>query len=411
MDLLLHAPNTDGELSRYYERAFKNAVELFVVTAYLTEWDASLKLNPECRSFRVIIGRDFGITRKAACEKVMRWLPPKRKAQFMVADRIGGFHPKAVLWKEGQGKCFAIVGSSNLTRAAFATNYEANVFFPLSGADYVKGKKWVKHIEKQSVVVSEDWLKKYKEALPAQQHRSKGSNKGEQDAAPVVELKPPRPPGMKERIERRRGNLAAYEKKQAGLMRLFRRCARKEISSKQFYKELPKYWSAKAGDRLQGHGWERQGREADFQALSQSFTRILGATDEDRDNVVGSEIDWLRKQKVPTRGAFLSEMLCLRFPEEYPVLNQPVQDYLKAVKYKAPRGASEGSRFLFLAKTLRSSLLQNPDHPAKNLAELDTVIWLAYGKKNDGGLGGHQYPKPRSVAPNNLVMGKATMTR
>ena len=385
MDLLLQAPNIDSELSSYYKRAFKNAVELFVVTAYLTEWDASLELNPECRSFRVIIGRDFGITRKAACETVMRWLPPKRKAQFMVADRIGGFHPKAVFWKEEEGKCFAIVGSSNLTQAAFGTNYEANVFFTLSGADYAKGKEWVKHIEKQSVVVSEDWLKKYKEALPAQQHRTKGSNKVAQDAAPVVELKLPRPPGMKERIEKRRNNLAVYKKKQADLIGLFRRCASKEISSKEFYKELPKYFSAKVGDRLQGRGWERQGKDSDFQALSQSFMRILDATDEDRDNVVESEIDWLSRKKVPTRGAFLSEMLCLRFPKEYPVLNQPVQDYLKAVKYKAPRGASEGARFFFLAQTLRSSLLQNPDHPAKDLAELDTVIWLAYGKKNDGG--------------------------
>jgi hypothetical protein len=52
-------------------------------------------------------------------------------------------------------------------------------------------------------------------------------------------------------------------------------------------------------------------------------------------------------------------------------LNQPVQDYLKAVKFKAPRGASEGARFIDLAKKLRSSLLQNPGHPAKNPAELD----------------------------------------
>jgi HKD family nuclease len=383
MDLLLHAPNIDGKLSHYYKRAFKKAVELFVVTAYLTEWDSSLELNSECRSFRVIVGRDFGITRKAACEKVMRWLPPKRKAQFMVADRIGGFHPKAVFWKEEKGNCFAIVGSSNLTQAAFGTNYEANVFFPLSGADYVRGKKWVEHIEKQAVVVSEDWLKKYKEALPTQQQRAKGR---EQDATPVIELKLPRPPGMKVRIGRRRGNLAAYKNKQAALIGLFRRCASKEISSKQFYKELPKYWSFKVGDRLQGRGWERQGRDTDFHALSQSFMRVLDATDADRDNVVSSEIDWLSRQKVPTRRAFLSEMLCLRFPDEYPVLNQPVQDYLKAVKYKATRGASEGARFLHLAKALRSSLLQNPNHPAKNLAELDTLIWLAYGKKNDGGL-------------------------
>ncbi len=74
-------------------------------------------------------------------------------------------------------------------------------------------------------------------------------------------------------------------------------------------------------------------------------------------------------------------MLCLRFPEEYPVLNKPVQDYLRAVKYKPPRLASEGARYIFLAKTLRTSLLDNQDHPAKNLAELDTVIWLKYGKR------------------------------
>jgi len=98
VDLLL-APTIDGELSSYYERAFKNAVELFVVTAYLTEWETSLELNPDCRSFRVIIGRDFGITRKVACEKVLQWLPRERKAQFLVADRIGGFHPKAVFWR------------------------------------------------------------------------------------------------------------------------------------------------------------------------------------------------------------------------------------------------------------------------------------------------------------------------
>jgi len=124
----------------------------------------------------------------------------------------------------------------------------------------------------------------------------------------------------------------------------------------------------------------------DFHTLSQSFMRILDATDADGDNVVSSELDWLSRRKVPTRRAFLTEMLCLRFPDKYPVLNQPVQDYLKAVGYKATRGASKGARFLHLAKALRSSLLQNPEHPAKNLAEPDTIIWLAYGKKNDSGL-------------------------
>jgi HKD family nuclease len=127
MSLILHTPENTGELSDIYHRAMANAVELFIVTAFLTEWDTSLKLNADCRKFRVIIGKDFGITRKAACTALMGWLPPTRKGQFMVADRISGFHPKVVFWKETNGRSFAIVGSSNLTRAAFETNYEANV--------------------------------------------------------------------------------------------------------------------------------------------------------------------------------------------------------------------------------------------------------------------------------------------
>jgi len=55
--------------------------------------------------------------------------------------------------------------------------------------------------------------------------------------------------------------------------------------------------------------------------------------------------------------------------------------YLKTVKYRAVRGASEGARYIDIANTMRQALIQNPDHPAKTLAELDTVIWLAYGKK------------------------------
>jgi HKD family nuclease len=116
MKLMLHSPDSDGELSGLYKRAFQNAIELFIVTAFLTEWDDSLKLNSDCRSFRLIIGKDFGITKKAACEKVMGWLPSKRKLQFMAANGIYGFHPKAVFWKEKTGRSFAIIGSSNLTR-------------------------------------------------------------------------------------------------------------------------------------------------------------------------------------------------------------------------------------------------------------------------------------------------------
>lgn len=381
MKLILHTPEGDSELSSYYRQALANAVELFIVTAYLTEWNASLKLNSDCQRFRVIIGKDFGITRKTACQKLMRWLPPNRKGQFMVADGIRGFHPKAVFWKESSGKAFAIVGSSNLTSAAFETNHEANVYCQLSKADYAQGKQWVKRIEKQSVVVSEDWLKKYKEAPLKGGRRAGGKRKVEQDDTPLSAFELPMPRGMQKHIKNRRDQLVAYEKNRGNLIRLFRDCANKKISSKQFYERLPKFWSAEVGDRLQGRGWERTGQSSDFQLLSKSFVKILKSNDEDRDDIVKEEIDWLKDKEVSTRNAFLSEMLCLSFPKEYPVLAYPIRKYMKDIKFKPPRGASEGVCFIYLAKRLRFSLLQNPNHPAKNLAELDTVIWLKYGKK------------------------------
>jgi HKD family nuclease len=377
MSLILHTPDSKGELSNIYRHALANAVELFIITAFLTEWDdISLKLNPDCRRFRVIIGKDFGITKKAACTKLMGWLPPERKSQFLVADRISGFHPKAVFWKESNGRSFAIVGSSNLTRAAFETNYEANISCSLTPKEYASAKRWIKRIEKQSLVVSEDWLKKYKE-MP-RRGPSKPQNGDEPVTPPIVPFNLPNPRGAVEIITRRRRTLAAYKKNKVSLTNLFRRCAKGKITSPQFWDELPKYWSHDVGDRLTGPGFAIAAKHSDFRDLSRSFIKIINAGDEDRDDVVVEEIDRLSENRVPTRGAFLSEMLCLRFPDEYPVWNKPVKKYFRDVKLKAPRGASEGARFLDLAKKLRVSLLQNRHHPAKNLAELDAVIWLKY---------------------------------
>lgn len=47
---------------------------------------------------------------------------------------------------------------------------------------------------------------------------------------------------------------------------------------------------------------------------------------------------------------------------------------MKAVRFRAPHGITQGGRYLELAKKLRVSLLQNLNHPAKNLAEIDTVV-------------------------------------
>jgi hypothetical protein len=86
-------PRRQNNLVIHYDRTFKNAVELFVVTAY-------------------------------------------------------------------------VIGSSNLTRAAFDTNYEANILCSLSEADYRRARQWIDEIEAKCEVVCEDWLIRYKEATP-----------------------------------------------------------------------------------------------------------------------------------------------------------------------------------------------------------------------------------------------------
>ena len=382
MNLILHTSDNEGSLSRQYQRAFAKAVELFIVTAYLTDWDDDLELNPHCRRFRIIIGRDFGITRKAACRKVIEWLPEARKFQFKVADQITGFHPKAVFWKEANGDCFAIIGSSNLTRAAFEMNYEANVYGSVSANDYAAAKVWIRRIEASSVIVSEAWLTKYVEGtrVPSGSSRSK---QGAQNDQPLASLPLPRPEGLRRLVSERRDQLAAFQGHKAGLTQLFRRCADGDINSPVFYERLSNFWSGEIGDRLQGRGWEIKGMHSDFRALSESVVKIIDADNDDRDDVVAEEIDNLAEAEIPTRRAFLSEMLCLNFPDKYPLINDPVHKYLSDIKFRSPRGFSEGARYIYCATMLRAALLQNPTYPAKNLAELDLAIWGKYGRPEE----------------------------
>ena len=176
----------------------------------------------------------------------------------------------------------------------------------------------------------------------------------------------------------RRRQLSAYRRKRDALIELFRRCANGQITWEGFYTDLPQYWSYDVGDRLQWRGWERTGKGSDFQALSESFLKIIDAPEDKRDDVTVEEIDRLAQLNVPTRGAFLSEMLCLRFPKLFPVVNKPIKDYLTHIRFLTPSGASEGAAYLDLAQKLRVSLLQTQNYPAKNLAELDAVIWHAH---------------------------------
>jgi hypothetical protein len=79
----------------------------------------------------------------------------------------------------------------------------------------------------------------------------------------------------------------------------------------------------------------------------------------------------------------LSELLCLFFPADYPVLNKPVASYARPY-IKAPRGSSEGERYLHLSLSLRAALNSTPQYPAKDLLELDGLIWKIQDMKGNG---------------------------
>lgn len=375
MKMFLHSPDQDTDIRKIYQKAFNEAIELYIVTAYLTHWDMSLQLNNSCENFRVIIGKDFGITKKSACHKIMQWLPSERKSQFLVADKIDGFHPKAIFWKDTEDKCHVLIGSSNLTKAAFESNYEANIYSEINSESYSQAKNWIGKITEKSVVVSEDWLAQYIEGTPSSKNKPL-NNSDKQNS--IASLLLPLPDGAKDKVDERRQQILKHQAVKSSLHELFVNCASRSILSSEFYAQLPNFWSWEIGNRLQGRGWERRGRASNFHELSISYLKIIKSSDFERDDVVVREIDRLKKLKVSARTAFFSEMLCLTYPERYPVLNKPVWSYLEDINFRAPKGASEGVAYIDLAKKLRLSLKENPSHPAQNLAELDTVIWLQY---------------------------------
>ena len=158
MELLLLPASSGKSLKDIYHRAFVQSEELYIVSAYLTHWEVEEDLGSQCRSFRFIVGKDFGITRKAACEKVIGWLPKEFENDFLAAEAIQGFHPKAVFWRELDGKCYALLGSSNLSKAAFSTNHEANGYSPLSERSFAAAVKWITDLSQSCVTLDQNWL-------------------------------------------------------------------------------------------------------------------------------------------------------------------------------------------------------------------------------------------------------------
>lgn len=390
MDLLLLPQLSSTTLKDTYHRAFHRAIRLYIVSAYLTHWDIKENLGQQCDTLVFIVGKDFGITRKAACENVLEWLPEGREFQFLAAEGIDGFHPKAVFWQEADGRCHALLGSSNLSRAAFTSNYEANGYAEISPESFAAATKWVSRLMRKCVILDTTWIEQYREAVQPRKPPKQGNPiDDEPDDGSVFNLELPVPVSLtrqKDVLQRRREQIEMFSQAKDELIELFSKAKRARAwefaRNEKFYLALRELWSFDAGNRFQGAGWERQGKSSDFREFARSLIKVLDAEELSRDSVVSHEIDRLKDVGVRTRGALFSEMLCQIFPDDYYVLNKPVKTWLRGTKASKVRGDSEGKKYIRGARLLRTALARNSKYPAKNLAELDALIWLDSNPKS-----------------------------
>src|SRR6202451_3467011 len=160
---LLLSPNATNrtELRDAYNLALAQAEVLYIASAYLTEWDTSYKLGKACRSVVFLVGTDFNLTRKEAMRNVLRWVPKHISFSFTaISSQSGNFHPKIVAWKSSRGKYRCIVGSSNLSKAAFSGNHEANVMMEISRMDFTRVCSWLDAVasDPSSSPIDKDWI-------------------------------------------------------------------------------------------------------------------------------------------------------------------------------------------------------------------------------------------------------------
>jgi hypothetical protein len=297
------------------------------------------------------------------------------KGGFWAADRISGFHPKLVLWKTNTGECCLVLGSSNLTQAAFSTNYEANIFLTIPEDQYDYIKDWIYTMQPQCSPVSEDWIERYKEA-----DRPRQGLAGRK--APVIALSLPSGKDINEAVKHRKAQQKAFAGIQDELIELVNKCAAGK--NEAFYEAMMTLWG-KSPSRFQGRGFEIRGKHSDWEGTCTSLSTILAKGRSGSvvalDNLVRKEIDRLASLKNPNRGAWLSEMLCHFFPDRYPIWNKPVRVWLQHSKYKGPRKASEGALYIHLSVKLRNALANNKTNTARDLSELDHAIWQWYHRE------------------------------
>jgi len=374
MQLVLVPSKQCLNLKNIYDKAFAEATELYVLSAYLTAWDYPGALNSRCSKFRLIVGTDFGITRKQALKNALRWLPSDQKCNFLAADKISGFHPKAAFWKDKKGESYCVIGSSNQTNAAFTTNYEVNIHSKLTAAEFEKTRDWINNIEKNCSQVNEYWIEEYQEGTPPPPKKRKPVDSEKEVQAYHFQI----PDNFKRNLLRRNEQMKAYAETRDTFMTLVEKCAAGQLSNIIFYQYLTDLWGKDHYISFQSGVWKITGKKSNLSEVCNSLIKVRDIETPNLDDFVKVELDSLEKLKNPTRKSLFTEFLCKEFPDRYPVWNNPIEGYLKFHNLKFPRGSSFGSKYIHMAREMRK-IVKRESLPVKDLTELDLLIGLQQG--------------------------------
>jgi hypothetical protein len=373
MELIL-SPGNDGpkKLQAAYQRAAQRASELYIASAFLTAWPIKAHLSKKCHKAYVVVGTDFGATRKQALRDALKWLPPRFKHQMFAVKPSPGrsFHPKLLVWREG-AKYYCLVGSPNPTGAAFGGNYEATCQISLTRAQFETAARWVRALTHRDLSdpVDASYISDYVERkLPIKA----GSSPARKSRAKRIKVPARLTEELKADLEDRRKQMRAFRVAAPKLKRLIRGCASGVLPATTFYERMTRLWEP---GQFQSKVWSVAGKRADWRQACASLQRVLNgaahAYESELDEAVREEIDLLAKAGSPVRRAWFTEMLCQFLPDHYAVDNSPVRRFLAAKGRRVVAG-SEGAKYIDLVRRLRSEQKQSV---AKNLGELDILIF------------------------------------
>ncbi|MBR3071373.1 phospholipase D family protein [Fibrobacter sp.] len=373
-------PEDNESLKDVYTKVFQEADEIYLATAFLTEWSFSKVKLGSCKQFVAIIGTHFGLTKKQACRDLMKWLPESLRSHIYAFpfEQQSTFHPKVLVWKKDE-KFFSLIGSSNLTSAALNKNYEINVKNEIEAKDYERIVEWFKDRSDESQVMSQSWIDSYEESKVV--YKSKNGKKEPNEK--VFDVRLPQNSESRKWLEGRRKQMKVFKRYKAKLFDLMKENAAGRLSNKKFWEDFCEIWHARFDEenqfRFQNNGVERSCSKANWHEATNAFMFIYKKSEKcsvfELDKIVAEQIDRLKRKKNPARKAWLSEMLCQFFPNTYPLLDDPVNQWVKNIGWKLDRGGSEGKKYIDLATRLRSVVKENKPF-VNNLAELDILMQL-----------------------------------